>query len=63
MGKDINDKQALMALVDTVVTFAPDLVLMPATPRIVKEQLDNAPMWEVQASNKSTGKVMHEGMV
>jgi hypothetical protein len=63
LGKDINDKQALMALVDVVVRYAPDLVHMPVTPQIVKEQLDNPAMWEVQASNKSTGKVMHEGMV
>lgn len=63
LGKDINDKQALSALVDTVVRFAPDLVLMPATPKIVKQQLDNAPMWEVKASIKETGKVINEGMV
>lgn len=63
LGKDINDKQALQALVDVVVRYAPDLVLMPPTPRSVKEQLDNAPMWEVKATIKETGKVMHEGMV
>ena len=63
LGKDINDKQALLALVDTVVKFGPELVLMPATPKIVKEQLDNPAIWEVKASNKVTGQVMHEGMV
>lgn len=63
LGKDINDKQALLALVDTVVRFAPELILMPATPKIVKEQLATEPMWEVKASIKETGKVIHEGMV
>ena len=63
LGKDKNDKQALLALVDAVVTFAPDLVLMPATPKIVKQQLDDAPMWEVKASIKETGKVINESMV
>lgn len=63
LGKDVNDKQALAALVDTVVMFAPDLVLMPATPKSIKKQLDNPGMWEVKASIKETGKVIHEGMV
>lgn len=63
MGKDINDKQALNSLVDAVVTYAPDLVLMPTTPRDVKEQLDNPGMWEVKTSIKETGKIIHEGMV
>lgn len=63
MGKDRTDKQALLALVDAVVTYAPDLVLMPTTPKAVKQQLDDAPMWEVKASIKETGKVINEAMV
>lgn len=63
MGKDINDKQALSALVDVVVKFAPELVLMPATPKIVKEQLATEPMWTVEAKNKASGKTIHEGEV
>jgi hypothetical protein len=63
LGKDKNDKQALLALVDAVVTFAPDLVLMPATPKIVKKQLDTEPMWTVEAKNKASGKLIHEGEV
>lgn len=38
LGKDQNDKQALSALVDTVVKFALELVLMPATPQPANEQ-------------------------
>lgn len=38
LGKDKNDKQALMALVDAVVTYAPDLALMPAKPQPANEQ-------------------------
>jgi hypothetical protein len=63
LGKDKNDKQALLALVDAVVTFAPDLVLMPATPKSVKKELDDPAMWEVKASIKETGKVINEAMV
>lgn len=63
LGKDINDKQALMALVDVVVRCAPDLVHMPVTPQIVKEQLDNPAMWTVEATNKASGKTIHEGEV
>lgn len=63
LGKDINDKQALLALVDVVVKFAPELVHMPATPKVVKEQLDNPAMWTVAATNKASGKTIHEGEV
>jgi hypothetical protein len=63
LGKDINDKQALLSLVDAVVTFAPELVLMPATPKAVKQQLDDEPMWTVEAKNKASGKTIHEGEV
>lgn len=38
LGKDKNDKQAFMALVDAVVTYAPDLALMPAKPQPANEQ-------------------------
>lgn len=63
LGKDIDDKNALHALVDAVVRFAPDLVLMPATPRQVRQDLDGEAMWELVATNKSTGKVLHEAEV
>jgi hypothetical protein len=63
LGKDPNDKGALFELVDVVVTFAPDLVLMPATPKHVRKQLDPDAMWEVTATNKDTGKVLSEATV
>lgn len=63
LGKDIDDKAALHALVDTVVRFAPDLVMMPATPRVVRDDLNGEAMWEVVASNKNTGKVISEAEV
>lgn len=37
LGKDINDREALKALVDVVVKFAPELVLVPATPRELRK--------------------------
>ena len=63
MGKDANDQQALYALADVVVKFADDLVHMPVTPRAIKKELDNDPMWTVAATNKETGRVIHEGEV
>ena len=63
LGKDVNDKAALHELVDVVVTFAPELVLMPATPKHIKQALDTPAMWEVTATNKDTGKVLNEAEV
>jgi hypothetical protein len=60
LDKDINDKEALSALVDVVVTFAPELVLMPATPRIIKDSFEIQKMWDVSVTNKETGKTMSE---
>jgi len=60
LGKDINDKHALNDLVDVVVTFAPDLVHMPVTPKAVQQALKTPAMWEVSATNKNTGKVLNE---
>jgi len=63
LGKDINDKAALHELVDVVVAFAPELVLMPATPKHVKHALAAPAMWELTATDKNTGKVLHEASV
>jgi hypothetical protein len=63
LGKDINDKAALLALVDCVVKFAPDLVLMPVTPRWLQAADATKPMWDVTAKNKGTGKVISEAEV
>lgn len=63
LGKDINDKEALSALVDVVVTFAPELVMMPATPARIRQELDNPAMWDVEVTNKDSGKVMSEASV
>lgn len=60
LGKDRNDKQALHALCDVVLRFAPDLVHMPVTPKDVRKELDNPPMWDVKATNKATGRVINE---
>ena len=63
LGKDQNDLQALGSLVDAVVRFAPDLVLMPVAPRSVRAQLDNPAMWDVKATNRDTGQVLDERAV
>ena len=60
LDKDINDKQALQALIDVVVTFAPELVLMPPTPKSIKHSLDSGPLWDVTVTNKSSGKTLSE---
>lgn len=58
LGKDTNDKAALHALCDVVLRFAPDLVHMPVTPLAVRAELDTPPMWEIEATNKATGKTI-----
>jgi len=63
LGKDCNDRHALVALIDTVVKFAPELVLMPAVPQSVRRELRGQAMWEVVASNKASGKTMSEATV
>ena len=51
------------ALIDTVVKFAPDLVLMPPTPAWMQAKEQPRPMWEVTATNKVTGKTLSESEV
>jgi hypothetical protein len=60
LGKDRQDKEALKKLVDVVVRFAPDLVMMPSTPRSVIKETAIPAMWEVTQTNKSSGRVMSE---
>ena len=63
MGKDSNDRQALHALCEVVITFAPDLVLMPVTPRHIRLDLESQKMWEIVATDKHTGKGLTEALV
>lgn len=60
LGKDKNDKSAFLSLVDTVIRFAPDLVLMPATPRWIRKELDTPAMWDVTRTDKNSGKTLQE---
>ncbi len=62
LGKDRNDKQAFVALVDTVIRFAPDLVHMPATPRAIRFDKSDA-MWEMTTIDKSSGKTLNQAEV
>lgn len=63
LGKDRNDKQALLSLVDAVIKFAPDLVLMPVAPPCIRKELNGPALWEVTAKDKNTGKVIAEAEV
>lgn len=63
MGKDKNDRHALVALIDCVVRYAPDLIGMPVAPVKLRQELRGQAMWEVVASNKSTGKTLSEAEV
>lgn len=63
LGKDANDRHALMALIDTVVKFAPELVGMPVAPAALRRELRGQAMWDVVASNKNTGKTLSEASV
>ncbi len=63
LDKDINDKEALSALVDVVVTFAPELILMPIAPKSIKESFETPALWEMTVTDKSTGKTIKEETV
>ena len=63
LGKDRNDKHALNALIDTVIRYAPELVAMPVAPAALRKEFRGEAMWEVVASNKSTGKTLSEAAV
>jgi hypothetical protein len=63
LGFDKNDKQALMALVDVVVKYAPELALMPPTPKWLQEQDAPAALWDVKAIDKQSGKTLDESEV
>lgn len=60
LDKDINDKEALSALVDVVVTFAPELVTMPVAPKIIKDSFETPALWDMTVTDKSTGKTIKE---
>jgi hypothetical protein len=66
MGKDRNDKQAHSALIDCVIRYAEELNQMPPAPLTVRHELASGgvargPLWQVTATHKSTGRVIHEG--
>jgi hypothetical protein len=66
MGKDRNDGHAHRALIDTVVRYADDLQQMPPAPVTIRRELQHGttgPMWELKATNKGSGRVIHEGEV
>ncbi len=64
LGYDVNDKAAFVALVDTVVKFAPEVITMPAPSEATRRALagDEA-MWDIEAINKATGKTIREASV
>ncbi len=63
LGKDRNDKQAFLALVDTVIKFAPELVLMPATPKELRKQMRGESLWDITAVDTKTGKTIAQGEI
>lgn len=63
LGKDPNDRHNFAALVDCVVRHAEHLHHCPPTPAWLQRQHQPPPMWEVTATNKSTGKVLSEAEV
>jgi hypothetical protein len=60
LGKDPNDREAHLALVSCVVTFAMELVGMPLMPKAIRKELDTPPMWDITETDKSSGKVIKE---
>ena len=63
LGKDINDRHALTALIDVVIRYAPDLVGMPPAPLALRKEMRGKAMWDVVATNKASGKTLREASV
>ena len=63
LGKDRNDRQAFVALVDVVLRFGPELIRMPVAPKAVKLALMDQAIWDVATTNKSTGKTIDEASI
>ena len=63
LGKDPNDRHAFQALVDCVMSHGEYLGRIPPSPATEVRRRAGAPLWEVTAINKSTGKVMSEAEV
>ena len=60
LGRDINDKRAAMSLAGVVERWLPEINRMPSAPvRVVREHRGPA-MWEVEVTDKSTGKTILE---
>lgn len=63
LGKDPNDKAAHNALVDCVMKFGDLVARIPVLPIARARAAAAAPIWEVTAKDKSTGKVLKEAEV
>lgn len=63
LGKDPNDQQALNALMDVVIRFAPELALMPVAPKAIQMDMRGQALWEVTATDKNTGRVLSKSEV
>lgn len=60
LGKDRNDRQALLALLDVIVKFAPDLVMMPKAPRDIIKSLSGEAIFDMATKDKNSGKTIAE---
>jgi hypothetical protein len=63
LGKDPNDRNALHSLLDVLTKYLPELVRMPVAPAEIRRKLLGDPMWDVTATNKSSGRVIDERSV
>jgi hypothetical protein len=63
LGKDPHDKQALFSLVDVVMKVGPEMARQPVAPVALRRAIQEAPMWEMTAVDKNSGKVVRESEV
>lgn len=60
LGRDRNDKAALFSLLDALMRFLPELATMPVASAEIQRKLRGDAMFDVTATNKSTGKTISE---
>lgn len=47
-------------LLDVILQFTPDLILMPAAPLAIRQEEQGAPMFEIEVRDENTGKTHSE---
>lgn len=60
LGRDANDQRAVMSLARVLERWLLEINSMPATPMSVRREHRGPAMWDVEVTDKATGKTLME---